>query len=183
MTRSQLLSRTRTAAGALALLLALTGCTDDDGGTVDQRQQQDAELRQRPTLEQEQARLTTVRDEVRDRLAADLGLTAWSDRDNANGAGCGELDQSSGKTAFLSTLLLTGGVPDARWQAAADLVAAVAAAHGFGAVDVVVDRPGEHEIVLRGEHGSLLRFGTLQNATLALATGCHLPAAVHGNVS
>jgi hypothetical protein len=33
--------------------------------------------------------------------------------------------------------------------------------------------------VLRGERGALLRFGTLEHATLALETGCHLPAAVH----
>lgn len=144
---------------------------------MERSQQHDAELQQRPTLEQAQARLTTARDEIRDQLADLLGLTRWSDRGNANGAGCTEFDNSSGKTAFLSTLLLTGGVPDAQWQEAADLVAQVAGSYGFGDVDVVVDKPGQHEIVLRGEYGSRIRFGTLSNATLSLATGCHLLAA------
>ena len=44
--------------------------------------------------------------------------------------------------------------------------------------DTVVDEPGQHEIVLRGERGSRLRFSTLTNATVAMETGCHLPAAI-----
>lgn len=165
-----------TAAGA-ALALLLIGCTDGGDEFMDQRQTQDAELAQRPSLEEETARLTQARDEIRDRLAAELGLTAWSERDNGDAAGCADFEDSSGVTAFLPSLLLTGGVPDAQWPQAADLVSQVAGEHGFGSVDVVVDAPGEHEIVLRGERGSLLRFGTLANATLALETGCHLPEA------
>ena len=75
----------------------------------------------------------------------------------------------------MSSLLLTGGVPEAAWPQAGTLVQQRAATFGFRAVDVVVDRPGEHEIVLRGEWGSLLRFGSLKNATSSLETGCHLP--------
>ena len=142
---------------------------------MDQKLQQNAELRQRPTLEEEQARLTVARDEIRDRLASELGLTQWSDRGNGNAAGCADFEQSSGSTAFLPTLLLTGGVSDEQWPRAAEVVQDVAAGYGFGAADVVVDAPRQHEIVLRGERGSLLRFGTLANATLALETGCHLP--------
>lgn len=100
-----------------------------------------------------------------------------SERDNVDAAGCADFEQSSGVTAFLPTLLLTGGVPDAQWLTASDLVEQAAGEHGFGAAEVVVDAPGEHEIVLRGERGSLLRFGTLANATLAIETGCHLPEA------
>jgi hypothetical protein len=70
-------------------------------------------------------------------------------------------------------------VPDAQWPQAAQVVADVAGRAGFGPAETVVDRPGEHEIVLRGERGALLRFGTLEHATLAVETGCHLPAAVH----
>ncbi|MEX2290685.1 MAG: LppA family lipoprotein [Mycobacteriales bacterium] len=54
---------------------------------------------------------------------------------------------------------------------------------GFGAAETVVDQPGQHEIVLQGERGSRLRFGTLSNASLALETGCHLPAAVAASPS
>lgn len=94
-------------------------------------------------------------------------------------AGCGESAEISGTTASLPSLLLTGGVPDAVWTQAADVVADVVGEAGFGAVDVVVDNSGEHEIVLRGER-IVAAVRTLANATLALQTGCHLPADVHG---
>lgn len=158
-------------------MLLLIGCTDEGDDFMDQRQAQDAELAQRPSLEQEQARLTAARNAIRERLSAELDLTAWSERDNGDAAGCADFEESSGVTAFLPTLLLTGGVPDAQWPAAAELVEQVAGEHGFGSADVVVVAAGEHEIVLRGESGSMLRFGTLGNATLALETGCHLPEA------
>lgn len=54
----------------------------------------------------------------------------------------------------------------------------VAAESGFGPPFTVVDNPGEHEIALQGEREAVLTFGTLQNATLAISYGCHLPAAV-----
>lgn len=140
-----------------------------------EQQSQDGQLRERPSLEAEQARLTAVRDEVRDRLAEELGLTVWSEADQGNAAGCADFPDSSGYTAFLPTLLLEGGVPDGSWARAVQVVSTVVGDEGFGAPEVVVDEPGQHEVVLRGERGSLLRFGTMKNATLHLETGCHLP--------
>ena len=55
------------------------------------------------------------------------------------------------------------------------LVERVAGQYGFGPAQVVVDRPGEHDIVLDGERESTLTFGTALNATLSTVTGCHLP--------
>ena len=145
---------------------------------MDDRAQQETELAQRPTAEQEVARLTEARDAVRDRLASELGLTRWSDRGNANSAGCADFPASRGITNFVASLGLEGGVPDEQWARAAEAVEATAGDYGFGAAETVVDKPGQHEIVLLGEHGSRLRFGTLMNASLALETGCHLPAGV-----
>ena len=105
---------------------------------------------------------------------------AWSDLGSADEAGCADFDDLLGRTRFLSSLLLKGGVPDSQWAAAVKVVAEVAGPAGFGAPVTVVDRPGQHDVVLRGERGSRLTFGTLANATLALEVGCHLPASVHG---
>ena len=145
---------------------------------MDERAQQETELAQRPTAEQAVARLTEARDAVRDRPARELGLTRWIDRGNTNSAGCADFPDSRGITSFVESLGLEGGVLDEQWTRAAELVETTARGYGFGAAETVVDQPGQHEVVLRGERGSLLRFGTLMNATLALETGCHLPAAV-----
>lgn len=168
----------RRLAPALLVLLLMTGCADE-GDPVSDKQSQDAALQERPTLEQEQARLTTVRDEVRDALGSRLGLTAWSEPDKGNAAGCADFPDSAGYTAFLPLLLLTDGVPDDKWAEAVAVVEEVAGAAGFAPAQTVVDRPGQHEVVLRGERESLLRFGSVKDATLHLETGCHLPERDH----
>lgn len=169
----------RSLGSALLVLLLMTGCVGDGGEPVSDKQTQDAELRERPTLEQEQERLTAVRDDVRDALGQRLGLTAWREPDAGNAAGCADFPHSAGFTAFLPLLLLSSGVPDAQWAEAVTVVEEVAGQAGFGAAETVVDRPGQHEVVLRGERDSMLRFGSMIDATLALETGCHLPERDH----
>lgn len=165
------------------VVLVLTGaaCSSNGGASVSDHDR--AALLGRPTLEAEVARLDGVRTAVRDALSGELGLSRWSDLGNETEAGCDDFDDPAAQTRFLSTLVLAGGVPDARWPEAVGVVTRLAGASGFGAAETVVDKPGEHEVVLRGERGSLLRFGTTKNATLALETGCHLPAAAHAGRS
>ena len=161
----------------LVLLLGAVACTR--GESADEKAAAHATLLARPTLEAETARITAVRTAVRDALSARLGLVAWSDLGSADEAGCADFSDLKARTRFLSSLLLTGGVPDAQWPAAVKVVAEVAGPAGFGAPQTVVDLPGQHDVVLRGDRGSRLTFGTLANATLALEIGCHLPKAVH----
>lgn len=131
-------------------------------------------LRARPSLESEVARLTGVRDAAAAALAERVGLPGWQPVGEVDYALCGD-DTGDARIALPPSLLRTGGVPDDRWEQAVAVLAEVAAEAGFGAPETVVDEPGEHEVVLRGERESLLRFGTAANATLALETGCHLP--------
>lgn len=138
------------------------------------------ELLQRPSLEDETRRVTAARDEIRDALSAQLGLTRWTDQDRPGEAGCGEDLDLPGTTGSTSTLLLAGGVPDDQWAAAVQVVTDVAARHGFGAPQIVIDRPGQHDAEWPGERESRIVFGTVTNATLRLEYGCHLPAAARG---
>jgi hypothetical protein len=157
--------------------LLLTGCAADEGDPVSDTQSQNAALQGRPTMEQEQERLTAVSDEVVRALGSRLGLTAWSPVDEGDTAGCADYPDSDGYTTFLPLLKLTGGVPDEQWAQAVTVVQEVAGVAGFGAAETVVDRPGQHEVVLRGERESLLRFGSMLDATLHLEAGCHLSKA------
>ncbi len=163
---------------ALLLVLGSAACSTR-GESVDDKAAAHAALLKRPTLEAETARITAVRDAVRDALSTRLRLDAWSDLGSADEAGCADFTDIKARTRFLSSLLLKGGVPDATWPAAVKVVAEVAGPAGFGAPEAVVDRPGQHDVVLRGERGSRLTFGTMANATLALEVGCHLPKSVH----
>ena len=159
------------AATAVVLLLAAAGCsTGGDPVPYTTREQ----LAQRPSLEEQRARFEQLQDEVQERLGAELGLTAWSPLDSETTAACDNGEVPEASIAFLQARLLTGGVPDASWQQAVDVLVEVAEPYGFDSLERVVDDPGEHEVVLRGEHEALIRFGTLQNATLGVTTGCHL---------
>jgi hypothetical protein len=162
----------------VSTLLVLTGCADSGRNQMDEREQQNAQLRERPTSESEVARLTEAQEAIRVRLEA-VPLGPWTPSLSEGTAGCGDLGMSDGRTVFLPGLFLEDGVPDEVWPRAVDAVRAAAGEYGFGSPEVVVDDPGEHEVVLRGERGALLRFGTLQSATLQLETGCHLPAKIH----
>lgn len=158
---------------AAVLLLGAAGCsTEGDPVPSTSREQ----LSERPTLEEQTERFEQMQDEVQERLGADLGLTAWTRRESGDTGLCDNGEVPDARVAFLPGRLLTGGVPDAAWQSAVDLLAEVAEPYGFDRVERVVDRPGEHEVVLHGEHEALVRFGTLQNATLGVTTGCHLLA-------
>ena len=159
------------------LLFAVTACSST-GGTMDKEVGRETLLK-RPTLEAAAAVLVQLRDGIRDRISADLGLDQWSDQDDTTEAGCSEFPGLGAGTAFPSSLLLTAGVPDEQWDAAVRLVTEVAGQQGFGAAETVVNRPRQHEVVLRGDDGALLRFSTRAHATLSLESGCHLPAAQH----
>lgn len=134
----------------------------------------------RPPLEDEQERLLRLRDLLRDRLSEDLRLPAWAEQGDRLRSACTELGDDAGTRAFLPSLLLAGGIPDADWPRAVALLEQLAGEEGFGATEVVVDRPGQHEVVLTGRWGSQLRLGSVANASLALRTGCHLPRQAGG---
>lgn len=162
----------RRLAAALVVLLLATGCSAERDPVADEATQ-NAALRERPSLEQEQARLTAVQDQVRGALSTRLGLTAWSEKEGG-GAGCADHPDSDGFTVFLPGWLLTGGVPDAVWDEAVAIVEEVAGPAGFGKAETVIDQPGEHDVILRGERESRLTFGTALDATLRFEVGCHL---------
>jgi hypothetical protein len=60
-----------------------------------------------------------------------------------------------------------------------EIVTEVAGRHGFGDPGVVVDGPGDHEIVLRGTYEGELIFGTGGGTILTVRTGCHLTEEAH----
>ena len=158
---------------AALLVLLLTGCSAERDPVAD-KLSQNAALRERPSLEQEQARLTAVQDQVREALAARLGLTAWSLMEGG-GAGCADYPDSDGSTTFLPFQVLADGVPDAVWDQAITIVEEVAGPAGFAKAETVVDEPGQHNVVLFGERESRLTLGSILDATLSVDAGCHLP--------
>ncbi|QUH00271.1 hypothetical protein HUO13_05090 [Saccharopolyspora erythraea] len=162
----------RSAAGTSALLLTATvagGCASgpEDGA---------AALRQRPSIEEISDRYGRMQQELRDRLAAELGVSAWVNDGEASRAGCADfpgIQEAESRT--LDRWTYEANIADERWPEAVRVAAEVTAGYGFGAPRPVVDRPDDHEVEATDGFAAVYRFGTAKNTILSLSTGCHLP--------
>jgi hypothetical protein len=93
----------------VAALLVLTGCTDDAENLMEQQEQQNAELRERPTSEAEATRLEGAQAALVTALEANLGLGPWAVSEGRGSSGCPQYDQSDGEIHYLEGLLLATG--------------------------------------------------------------------------
>lgn len=146
------------------------------GGENMSADEQRQTLRERPDIEQISARYERMQAVVRERLSAEIGLI-WVNDDNSRGRGCGFefADVPEAQSKSLSRWTAEANLPDAQWPTAAAVVQEVTGQHGFGTPEVVVDRPGDHRIVVPDPYGGTLTFGTAAATILSMHTGCHLP--------
>ncbi|QUH00272.1 hypothetical protein HUO13_05095 [Saccharopolyspora erythraea] len=142
------------------------------GGDVEDQR---ATLQQRPSIEEVTARYDQMQRELRERLSAEIGSLSWTPREPMSNAGCADFPNLGGETRMLESWRSSGNLPDANWPRAVRVVGEVTARYGFGAVEVVVDRPGDHQITATDQYGGSYLFGTAKNTLLTVSTGCHLP--------
>ena len=160
---------------ALALAALATGCA----GTGSESEDMDEKLvtlAQRPTIEEIRASYEEMQVRLRDRLSAEVGPLQWVNDQNAGQAGCADFPGVGGRSLTLDRWTSEGNLPDARWDRAVAIVAEVTGEYGFGAPEVVVDRPSDHEVTATDQYGGGYQFGTARNTVLMVSTGCHLPA-------
>jgi hypothetical protein len=140
------------------------------------------ELMKRSDIDQAMATYDDMTTKIRDKLTTELGRT-WEQNDYLSGGGC-ESDfpgiGADGSTLNLPRWDSPGNLPDDQWDRAEKLVGEVGGAYGFHPKPaIIVNRPGDHDVVFRKPDGASIRFGTAVNTTLAVATGCHLTAEAH----
>jgi len=169
----------------LLLLCALltTGCVDNSGDPFDDKDEMDVEtLQQRPAMEEVTARYSEMQSKLRDRLSTELGFaTDWVDQGDFLRSGCKGTDlPAAAEQHTLNRWAYQGQIPDDRWARAQQIVAEVAGGYGFGAVEVVLERPGNHSIVLTDSFGAELSFATKVHTVLSVRTGCHLLQSAKG---
>ncbi|MDQ5855040.1 MAG: LppA family lipoprotein [Actinomycetota bacterium] len=70
---------------------------------------------------------------------------------------------------------------DAQSDCVVRIVAEVTGECGFDAPQVVMNRPGDHEITASESYGGHYVFGTAANSVLLVSAGCRLPADAHPN--
>jgi len=157
----------------LVLAVLLGGCGVIGGESVEDQR---AALRQRPDIEAVSALYERMQAEVRDRLSAEISGLTWVNYSDESRGGCGfEFpDVREGKSRSLPGWA-TGGIPDDRWDLAVAIVQEITGRYGFSTPEVIVNRPGDHKMVVPDPYGGTLDFGTAVNTILHMHTGCHLP--------
>lgn len=139
-------------------------------------------LMKRPSLTVVEADYQSMYETIRSRLVAEVGISAWlPDVEPISGTACaGELSNlDGGQERLYNAGSSSGNLPDSRWDEAVKIVAEVAGQHGFGAPEVVVSGPSDHEIQFHDPYRGYLLFGTGYNTILAGGTGCHLTEEAH----
>lgn len=160
-----------------AVVLLVTGC-QSDASKDEEVNALFGELMKRPHIEAMEADYLGMMATIRDTLIAEIGVEPWAPaREPISGSGCGgDLASLRGDGAIrrYSSGASPGNIADSDWPRALKLVTELANEQGFGAPQVVVDRPGDHEVSLKDAYGAELLFGTAVNTTLSVSTGCHL---------
>lgn len=165
-----------------AIALLLSGCDTESSkdGKVNELFNELMKLPDIRTVESQYQGLLT---QLQERLHAEMGLKPWDPaREPVSASACvGELSSlsSDGEIRRLSPGSSPGNISDADWPRAVKLVSDVAKQQGFGEPEVVVERPGDHEVSFRDNYGARLIFGTAKNTILGISTGCHLTREAH----
>ncbi|UKD56634.1 LppA family lipoprotein [Amycolatopsis sp. FU40] len=154
---------------------------------MDQTTRQFDQFLQRPDIDQTTTRYEQLYGRIRGAIAtAASGLKPW--QINESGGRIGLRQRFRRRQRRLAHRRRGGQGPpelDGRRQHSRRQVAAhvrrspvdLAAEYGFDTSQVTVDRPGDHEVVLRDKYEAELNVGTAANTTLLLRSGCHLTAA------
>jgi hypothetical protein len=128
----------------------------------------------RPSMETMIKRYEGMREEVFAALSKDFGSRDWRvslTNDHFGRSGCN--DDPLGEVGYFPTMFFPGAYDEADWKDVSAVVERVGREHGFDDAAVVVDRPGDFEVVGEDEFGARFEFGMAKNTTFGMKTGCH----------
>lgn len=171
MTRAPRPRRAGTTVLTVALLAVTSACSATTEG---QPSAVTTPLTDRPSSDATVARYDTLQNEVRDAISTVAPTVVWEQRREGGRSGCADGEVGDGgQVVTLQRWGAQGGISDQQWPAVVDAVSAVGAPYEFGRLFAVVDRPGDHQIQLRGPYGATIDLGTTVNLILTVTTGCH----------
>ena len=171
---------TRAAIGIIALVV-VAGCNSAERENDTMKDAFDA-LMKRPNLTVVEAGYQMMFESIRERLTAEVGIAEWVPAaEPIHGTSCGgkisKLD--GGAMRLYNAGVSPGNLPDTKWDQAVAIVAEVAKQHGFGAPEVFINGPSDHEVLFHDTYYGQILFGTGYNTILGGGTGCHLTEEAH----
>lgn len=165
----------------VAIAMAVSGCggiMDNPYNHSDEEIAQAAELmRDLPTLEETEATMVAVVDEIKAAATAINPALRWEESRPRRAEGCGgAFARTDGSSVRMPLWGSQAPIPDADWPEILAAAREIAARAGIHDVNVRVDQPGDHDVLLSGETGNRLQIGTKVAASITGETGCRYKA-------
>jgi hypothetical protein len=134
------------------------------------------ELRSLPSLAETKAQVQSAMEEIRAAVGTLIPSAQWKTVDEGATGNCEHpYEQSGGKREFLPNLIASNvAVSEQDWMKIADEAERIAA--GLDATDVQVmrDKPGNHDVWFTGPTGLFIKVSYGGNLVVAGYTGCRL---------
>jgi hypothetical protein len=139
-----------------------------------------AQLMQRPDIDQVTQQYQQMGTEIRHSLTAAIPeLNVWTVSADTLKAGCGHDYPglgADGEALSLPDYVVSGKLPDDKYERALTIVGSTAQRYGFTAAPQRLhDAAGSHDAVFHNVNdGSSITFGTDKNTLVGISIGCHL---------
>jgi Lipoprotein confined to pathogenic Mycobacterium len=171
----------RLAGGILGMVVAcmsVFGCGAPDPGTHgDPGRQRVAELenglRSKPPFEAAQTEYATAMNQMATQIAALVPGMAWHVADNSWNH-CGGVYVWTRAVRVYYYIVFDRAVPDDAWPRALQIVEEGAARFGAKSVNVLVDRPGNKDLVIYSSDGVQFEFGTKVQTIFSATSDCRM---------
>ncbi|PTR24217.1 putative LppA-like lipoprotein [Rhodococcus sp. OK519] len=130
-----------------------------------------------PTLEDTEKQITDAVMQIADAATAIAPELQWEWRRKRTQFSCGgAFGKTDGLQIDLQNYVSPTPIPDAAWPRILQAARDIAAPLGITQLNVHVDEPGDHDVVLTSDDGNRITFGTNVAAVISATTGCRLPA-------
>ncbi|VBA60395.1 LppA family lipoprotein [Mycobacterium attenuatum] len=173
--RSGLLSAAMT-----AIALAATGChvENPDAPTPPSAAAHAlAELKTLPSFEDTKVQVQDVMNEITTAASKIIPSIIWETLDEGSTGNCQQpYEQTDGKRHFLpDAVAVRVSVSETDWTKIVEAAKQAAAKIGVTNVQVIKDRPGDHDVWFSGPTGAFIKVGYRGNLVVSGYTGCRLP--------
>lgn len=167
-------------AAALLILLITTACNHGnnshyENSPMSQTTSSDPEaaLRSKPPFEHAQQQYREAVQDMAYRISAIAPGLTWKFKEDSWRGCSGEYAKTSGVHVYIYALF-DGPLPDDAWGQAVDIVQAGVSDLGATNMTTLIDKPGDHYVVLGGPDGIKIEFGTKAATVFAVTSDCRL---------
>ncbi|MGO4205251.1 LppA family lipoprotein [Rhodococcus sp. TAF43] len=166
---------------ATTVTILTTGCGDQMGNPYNHTDEEIAAaaalLPTRPSLEDTEKQIAAALQAIMDAAKAIAPTLQWEPQDQRSQSSCGgAFGKTDGLEIDLPDYVSSVPISDADWPRILQAARDIAAPLGITQLNVRVDKPGQHDVVLTSDDGSRIDLGTYVAALVSGNTGCRLPA-------